>query len=178
MYQDDYLMHYGVLGMKWGRRIANQKEHAADLIRSGKAHQSIGFGKTRQKAYDERDARRLEKSASNIRSKMDQEATKDLSKFKAAGVKAAEAANKAMAFRKAHTFKTSDLGPNISEVYMDDPRLVRKAEKADAKVNRLMAKLNKKYENKVSATFKHDVETGKMYVDLMLDSKTDRVNIN
>ena len=61
---------------------------------------------------------------------------------------------------------------------MDDPRLVRKAEKADAKVNRLMAKLNKKYENKVSATFQHDVETGKMYVDLMLGSKTDRVNIN
>ena len=178
MYNQDYLAHYGVLGMKWGRRVASQREHAAELIRSGKAHQSIGFGKKRQAAYDERDARRLEKSASNIRSKMDSEATKDLSKFKTAGEKAADAANKAMAFRKAHTFKTSDLGPNISEVYMDDPRLVRKAEKADAKVNKLMVKLNKKYENKVSATFQHDVETGKMYVDLMLDSKKDRVNIN
>lgn len=178
MTDNNYLAHYGVIGMKWGRRIASQREHAAELIRSGKAHKSIGFGEKRQKAYDERDARILEKSASNIRSKMDKESTKDLSKFKAAGIKAADAANKAMAFRKSHTFKTSDLGPNISEVYMDDPRLVRKAEKADAKVNRLMVKLNKKYENKVSANFQHDIETGKMYVDLMLDSKKDRVDIN
>ena len=101
-----------------------------------------------------------------------------MAKLKDVGSKAATSAKKALAFREQHTYDTNSLGPNIKKVYMDDPRLVAKAEKADSNVNRLMAKLNKKYKGTVSASFIEDAKTGKRYVDLMLGNQTDKVEID
>lgn len=178
MYSKDYLAHYGVLGMKWGRRRLSQYENASEKIRSGKAHLSRGLGKRRQGAYDILDAKRFEAKAEIVKSEMARTEKKDMSKLQKASSKAAAAARKAADFRSRNTFATSDLGPDIKSVYVDNPRLIAKARRAENKVNRLITSLNKKHNGTVSASFKEDVQTGKRYVDLMLGSQTERVDIN
>lgn len=75
-YNNDYLMHYGVQGMKWGtrrirghagpgryitrkRQLAGDKRDLKYLEKGG--HLSVGLTKKRQAAYDKRDKDRLEK---------------------------------------------------------------------------------------------------------------------
>lgn len=178
MYTDnsEYLCHYGKLGMKWGQRSIARAQAGLNRLESGK-HLSVGFNKNRQSEYDERDKRILENRITRIKRSLDNNEKQDMAKFKKAGTKAASTATAALNFRKQHTFDTSDLGPDITKVYIDNPKLVAKAERADAHVNRLMSQLNKKYNGTVSAAFKQDSDTGKQYVDLMLGSQKDRVDI-
>lgn len=75
-YPEDYLMHYGVKGMKWGhrkarghggpgkyvtrkRQLAGDKRDLETLNKGG--HLSVGMTKKRQAALDKRDKAALEK---------------------------------------------------------------------------------------------------------------------
>ena len=73
MYSEDYLVHYGVLGMHWGRRTRNgimkrqatsSRQISADKeglkrLANGE-HASYGLNAKRQARYDERDKKYLE----------------------------------------------------------------------------------------------------------------------
>lgn len=93
---NDYLNHYGVLGMKWGVRrtpvqlrrtmITTKRQLAADKIKlerlnSGK-HTSVGFTKKRQAAYDKRDKDILEKRIKYNEQKLADKAAKKEAKKK------------------------------------------------------------------------------------------------
>lgn len=178
MYNEEYLKHYGVLGMKWGRRRLTQYENAAEKLRSGKVHASVGFGKRRQGAYDITDAKRFEAKAEIVKAEISRTEKKDMAKLKKQEVKEIDTAIKALKFREAHTYNTTDLGPDISKVYMDSPILMARAKRSATKVTRLLNHLNKKYDGTASVAYKKDAETGKLYVDIMLGSQTDRINID
>lgn len=89
--KDGELMHHGVPGMKWGKRIA--RGHAGprryltkkrqltgdkkdlEYINKG-GHLSVGLTKKRQAAYDARDKARLEKRIAKTSSKLEKKAAK------------------------------------------------------------------------------------------------------
>lgn len=104
-YYHDYLMHYGVKGMKWGRR---KSQYGARIVRghagSGRyltrkrqlagdkrdlerlnngEHLSVGLTKKRQDAYDARDRRVLEKRIAKNEKHFAQKAEKKLKKQQA-----------------------------------------------------------------------------------------------
>lgn len=92
-YSDDYLMHYGVKGMKWGvrkvrghagpgryitrkRQLAGDKRDLKTLEKGG--HLSVGLTKKRQATLDARDKAALEKRiAKNEKVLAEQESTKE-----------------------------------------------------------------------------------------------------
>ena len=93
---NDYLAHYGILGMKWGVRrtpaqlgrtmITRKRQLAADKsdlkkLNSGK-HLSVGFTKKRQAAYDKRDKDILEKRIKYNEQKLANKAAKKEAKKK------------------------------------------------------------------------------------------------
>lgn len=93
---NDYLKHYGILGMKWGVRrtpaqlgrtmITTKRQLTADKVKlerlnSGK-HTSVGFTKKRQAAYDKRDKDILEKRIKANEQKLANKAAKKEAKKK------------------------------------------------------------------------------------------------
>ena len=93
---NDYLKHYGVLGMKWGIRrtpaqlgrtmITSKRQLTADKVKldrlnSGK-HTSVGFTKKRQAAYNKRDKDILEKRIKSNEQKLANKAAKKAAKKK------------------------------------------------------------------------------------------------
>lgn len=93
---NDYLAHYGILGMKWGIRrtpaqlgrtmITRKRQLAADKsdlerLNSGK-HLSVGFTKKRQEAYDKRDKAALERRIKANEQKITDKALKKAAKKK------------------------------------------------------------------------------------------------
>jgi len=93
---NDYLKHYGVLGMKWGIRrtpaqlgrtmITTKRQLTADKVKldrlnSGK-HTSVGFTKKRRAAYDKRDKDILEKRIKSNEQKLANKAAKKAAKKK------------------------------------------------------------------------------------------------
>ena len=93
---NDYLKHYGILGMKWGVRrtpaqlgrtmITTKRQLKADKIKlerlnSGK-HTSVGVTKKRQAAYDKRDKDILEKRIKYNEQKLANKAAKKEAKKK------------------------------------------------------------------------------------------------
>lgn len=84
---ENYLMHYGVKGMKWGVRravrghggpgiyVGNNKKKLAGYKKDLKVlddggHLSVGFTKKRQAAYDKRDRTNLERKIAKTESKI------------------------------------------------------------------------------------------------------------
>jgi hypothetical protein len=93
---NDYLKHYGILGMKWGVRrtpaqlgrtmITTKRQLKADKVKlerlnSGK-HISVGVTKKRQAAYDKRDKDILEKRIKYNEQKLANKAAKKEAKKK------------------------------------------------------------------------------------------------
>ena len=121
------LMHFGVLGMKWGvRRAANK--------------------------------------ASNSSKKENSDFNKLKSTVKTATKDAVSALDSVKEFTVAGGGKIS----------VFDSRLEKAAVKSGAKVDKMISSLSKKYSN-VSAIPNKDLDTGKMYVDISLNGKTERI---
>lgn len=93
---NDYLAHYGILGMKWGVRrtpaqlgrtmITRKRQLAADKrdlerLNNGR-HLSVGLTKKRQAAYDKRDKTILEKRIEANEQKLANKAAKKAAKKK------------------------------------------------------------------------------------------------
>lgn len=70
MYDQNYLIHYGVVGMRWGQRRITRAEAGLKRLDSGK-HISIGLGKNRQGRYDTRDRKYFENIKAKTKKQMD-----------------------------------------------------------------------------------------------------------
>ncbi len=91
---NNYLTHYGILGMRWGvqrspagrtmfttkRQLAVDKRDL-EKLNSGR-HFSVGFTKKRQAAYDKRDKAILEKRIENNERKITNKTAKEAAKKK------------------------------------------------------------------------------------------------
>lgn len=91
---EDFLEHYGVLGMKWGVRkdkrsgyLKRSKQVESDKrllkkIEDGKGRMSVGLTKKRQAKYNERDKTNLKKSIEYNEKKIKEKETKKKAKAK------------------------------------------------------------------------------------------------
>ena len=101
--------------------------------------------------------------------------TSDMRRLTKVSKKATNALNRLKDYQKSHTYSVAKSAiPGISSVTIDNPRLQRKASKYAKKVDKLVGKLNKRYNN-VSAIAREDVNTGRMFTSITLDNKKSRV---
>lgn len=124
----DELMHYGVLGMKWGRRSNISKE------------------------------------------------SKDFNKLKSTVSKASKDLDTYFKDQKEHTYSV-DGSTTGNVIVINNAKLEKKAIASSAEVDKLVSNLSKKYSN-ISAVPNKDIETGKMYVDIVLGTKSERLMVD
>lgn len=173
-YNPDYLIHYGKLGMRWGHRQISRAQAGLNRIESGK-HISIGLNKNRQKQYDERDKRIYQHIIDKNQQHLDENNQWHLDKLKKSVTKTRDSYQKYADFRKSHTYATDQFGPNIKEVFIDNPKLLTMAARSDRKTLNLVNSLSKLYPT-VSVIPKKDIETGQNYFDILVGNKNARVD--
>ena len=96
--------------------------------------------------------------------------TKDIRDLEYKTKKAGRAIERYLDYTKKHTYTTNQ----DHTIYINNPRLERISMKYGKDVDRTLAKLTNRY-NTVSAIPHKDIETGRMYIDIVLDDKTSRV---
>lgn len=102
---------------------------------------------------------------------------KDYAKLKIKATKALKNGKDYLDFIDKHTFDTPGLAPGVNKAYIDNPRLRKKMIKSANETDRLVKKLSKKYDG-VSAFAKNDLDTGKMYVDLVFNNQQEKIYID
>jgi len=173
MYDQNYLAHYGIIGMKWGQRRIAKAEAGIQRLDSGK-HLSIGIGKNRQSQHDTRDRRILQDRISRTKKSLESNEKKDFNRLVKNVNETVSKTQTYKEFIKSHTYKTDQLGPNIDSVYIDNPKLGMAAVKSDRKTSKIMNGLAKKYPN-VSAIPKQDIDTGKKYFEIIMGNQKTKV---
>lgn len=96
----------------------------------------------------------------------------DFNRLKKASKKASKAGGKYIDFVEKHSYDT-----NMGQVYVDNKKLLRSAIRNSRKVDNLVTELSMKYKN-VSAIPGKNQETGKRYVDLTIDNKKERIDVD
>ena len=98
---------------------------------------------------------------------------RDMQKLESVVKKAGNAINKYNRFIESHTYTVSGSNSGNS-IVIENPALRSKAIKLSKNVDKVIAKLEKRYDT-VSAIPEKQARTGKMYVDVMIDDKKSRV---
>lgn len=173
MYDQNYLAHYGIIGMKWGQRRIAKAEAGIQRLDSGK-HLSIGIGKNRQSQHDTRDRKILQDRISRTKKSLESNEKRDFNRFTKNVNETISKTQTYKDFIKAHTYQTDQLGSDINSVYLDNPKLGMAAIKSDRKTTKIMNQLAKKYPN-TSAIPKEDIETGKKYFEIIMGNQKTKI---
>lgn len=152
------LCHYGIPGMRWGRRKAILRANRDIVARTKIRDNKAAKGKDTTKADRDIAAR------TKIRDKkLEKLKNDDFNRLKKEAVKAGKV-----------TSKNSLIDKNKKEHITVNQRKIDKAVK---KVYKLMNKLDVDYD-RVGAMARADYKKGKVYVDVMLDKKRERIYID
>ena len=165
-YRSDELYHYGVLGMKWGKRKSNYRSTGIKSAIARRKNEKVdeGFKNWNENAKKRDDAVALGKKANVAKMAYEKDrSNKDLKReYKTANSEYKKALNQNTTYRKGVV--RQEVGKDASRKYLSEAKRVKKQLDADPSNKQL----KKKYNDLMS---KHDIERAKARKAVEVSSK-------